>query len=191
MYSLNVSLVLLNQTGHWFNIKMSYYQYRNYHWGDKMTLRLSFLHNGILYTCETISSYWIRPEIPCMYLYFHNSVQVIHELRDFAKPLGENERWVCLLHDEMAIKSDLVSISASSLECCNAFTNLEICQQTNFSILVIVGNMWYRIIKHTDQYSTPVLWISSYTIPKCSQMIQHDNQSRPMGDPTFDKWEHD
>ena len=30
-----------------FNIKMLYYQYRKCHYGEKMILRLSYLHNGI------------------------------------------------------------------------------------------------------------------------------------------------
>ena len=44
----------------WFNIKMLIYQYRKSHWGDKMVVRLSYLHNGNSYTGKTISLYWIR-----------------------------------------------------------------------------------------------------------------------------------
>ena len=36
--------------GPWFNIKMSSYQHRKSHCGDKTILRPSFLHNGISYT---------------------------------------------------------------------------------------------------------------------------------------------
>ena len=39
---------------------MPSYQHRNYHCGDKMILWSSYLHNGIAYTGETISLYWIR-----------------------------------------------------------------------------------------------------------------------------------
>ena len=45
--------------GSWFNIKMSSYQYRKYHCGDKTILRPSYLHNGISYTGKTTSLYWI------------------------------------------------------------------------------------------------------------------------------------
>ena len=45
--------------GPWFNIKMSSYQYRKSHCGDKMILRPSYLHNGISYTSKTTSLYWI------------------------------------------------------------------------------------------------------------------------------------
>ena len=38
-----------------FNIKMSSYQYRKSHYGDKMILRPSYLHNGISYTGKTRS----------------------------------------------------------------------------------------------------------------------------------------
>ena len=43
-----------------FNIKMTSYQYRKSHCGDKTILRPSYLHNGISYTGKTTSLYWIR-----------------------------------------------------------------------------------------------------------------------------------
>ena len=48
------------EPGPWFNIKMSSYQYRKSHCGDKTILRPSYLHNGISYTCKMTSLYWIR-----------------------------------------------------------------------------------------------------------------------------------
>ena len=47
------------ETGPQFNIKMTSYQYRKPHWGDKTILRPSYLHNGISYTGQTTSLYWI------------------------------------------------------------------------------------------------------------------------------------
>ena len=47
-------------SGPWFNIKMSSYQYRKSHCGDKMVIRSSYLHNGISYTGKMTSLYWIR-----------------------------------------------------------------------------------------------------------------------------------
>ena len=47
-------------SGSWFNIKMTSYQYRKSHCGDKTILRPSYLHNGISYTGKTTSLYWIR-----------------------------------------------------------------------------------------------------------------------------------
>ena len=41
-----------------FNIKMTSYQYRKSHCGDKTILRPSYLHNGISFTGKT-SLYWI------------------------------------------------------------------------------------------------------------------------------------
>ena len=43
-------ILVVLYTGGWFNIKMSSYQYRKYH----------YLHNGISYTGKTTSLYWIR-----------------------------------------------------------------------------------------------------------------------------------
>ena len=37
---------ILQETGPWFNKKMSSYQYRKSHYGDKTILRPSYLHNG-------------------------------------------------------------------------------------------------------------------------------------------------
>ena len=45
--------------GLWFSIKMSSYQYRKSHCGDKTVVRLSYLHNGISYTGKMSSLYWI------------------------------------------------------------------------------------------------------------------------------------
>ena len=48
--------------GPWFNIKMSSYQYRKSHCGDKTVVRASYLHNGISYTVKMSSLYWIRAQ---------------------------------------------------------------------------------------------------------------------------------
>ena len=47
-------------TGPRFNIKMTSYQYRKSHCGDKTILRPSYLYNGISYTGKMTSLYWIR-----------------------------------------------------------------------------------------------------------------------------------
>ena len=46
--------------GPWVNIKMSSYQYRKSHCGDKTVVRSSYLHNGISYTGKITSLYWIK-----------------------------------------------------------------------------------------------------------------------------------
>ena len=50
--------------GPWFNIKMSSYQYRKSHCGDKTVVKSSYLHNGIFYTGKMSSLYWIRAHRP-------------------------------------------------------------------------------------------------------------------------------
>ena len=52
-----------NHPGPWFNIKMTSYQYRKSHCGDKTILRPSYLHNGISYTGKMTSLYWIRAQV--------------------------------------------------------------------------------------------------------------------------------
>ena len=44
--------------GGWFNIKMSSYQYRKSHRGDKTVVRSSYLHNGNSCIGKTTSLYW-------------------------------------------------------------------------------------------------------------------------------------
>ena len=51
-----------------FNIKMTSYQYRKSHCGDKTILRPSYLHNGISYTGKMSSLYWIRAHATSHYL---------------------------------------------------------------------------------------------------------------------------
>ena len=48
-----------NSPGPRFNKKMSSYQYRKSHCGDKTVVRSSYLHNGISYTGKMTSLYWI------------------------------------------------------------------------------------------------------------------------------------
>ena len=48
--------------GPWFNIKMTSYQYRKSHCGDKTILRPSYLHNGISYIDKMTSLYWIKAQ---------------------------------------------------------------------------------------------------------------------------------
>ena len=48
--------------GPWFNIKMSSYQYRKSHCGDKTISRPSYLHNGISYAGKTTPLYWIKDQ---------------------------------------------------------------------------------------------------------------------------------
>ena len=55
----NYIFILEWPPGPWFNIKMSSYQYRESHCGDKTILRPSYLHNGISYAGKMRSLYWI------------------------------------------------------------------------------------------------------------------------------------
>ena len=65
--------------GPWFNIKMSSYQHKKSHCGDKTVERSSYLHNGISYTGK-ISLYWIGAQ-------HFNSKHPISRLRDSARSL--------------------------------------------------------------------------------------------------------
>ena len=62
------------------NIKMSSYQYRKSHCGDKTIWRPSYLRSGISYTRKTTSLYWIRALIFDLDLDLCVFLQVISEL---------------------------------------------------------------------------------------------------------------
>ena len=58
-----IPMKMLESLGHWFNMKMSFYQYRKSHCGDKTVVRSSYLHNGISYPGKITSLYWIRAHV--------------------------------------------------------------------------------------------------------------------------------
>ena len=62
IYHINhqVGLSIMLTARGWINIKITSYQYRKSHCGDKTILRPSYLHNGISYTDKITSLYWIR-----------------------------------------------------------------------------------------------------------------------------------
>ena len=72
--------LLLTHPGPWFNIKMTSYQYRKSHCGDKTIVRSSYLHNWISYTGKMTSLYWIGPmkRISKCLTWFHNSSWYTH-----------------------------------------------------------------------------------------------------------------
>ena len=57
--SMSCGAMWAHRSGPWFNIKISSYQYRKSHCGDKTVVRSSYLHNGISYTGKMSSLYWI------------------------------------------------------------------------------------------------------------------------------------
>ena len=63
------SHVKFSTTGPRFNIKMTSYQYRKSHCGNKTILRASYLNNGICYTGKMTSLYWIGAQFICRISY--------------------------------------------------------------------------------------------------------------------------
>ena len=74
-----VCIHIVAWSGPRFNIKMSSYQHRKSHCGDKTVVRSSYLHNGISYTGKMSSLYWIRAQVvwPVVVgVYFQNFILV-------------------------------------------------------------------------------------------------------------------
>ena len=65
-------------TGPRFNIKMSSYQYRKYHCGDKTAVRLSYLHNGI---------YFILNQGPGFFFFQSEVLQTRHVISALLLPI--------------------------------------------------------------------------------------------------------
>ena len=64
--SHELSMYFIWSPGPRFNIKMSSYQYRKSHCGDKTVVRSSYLHSGISYTGKMSSLYWIGAPMKSM-----------------------------------------------------------------------------------------------------------------------------
>ena len=64
----SIMITKVDTPGLWFNIKMTSYQYRKSHCGDKTILRPSYLHNGISYTGKMTSLYWIGAQNIIVYV---------------------------------------------------------------------------------------------------------------------------
>ena len=60
--------------GPWFNIKITSYQCRKSHCGDKTVIRSSYLHNGISHTGKMSSLYWIRAQY-VIHSHFQQTIQ--------------------------------------------------------------------------------------------------------------------
>ena len=58
---LGMKSIFVWQPEAWFNIKMSSYQFRISHCGDKMVIKSSYLYNGISYTGKMTSLHWFDP----------------------------------------------------------------------------------------------------------------------------------
>ena len=79
-YKINwYQITIKRRPGAWFNRKMSSYQYRKSHCGDKTILRPSYLHNGISYTGKMTSLYWIMAQVHSSRdaLYLWNNINAI------------------------------------------------------------------------------------------------------------------
>ena len=71
------NITMTETPGSWFNRKISPYQYRESHCGDKMVVRSSYLHNGISCTGKMTSLYWIRGLMFTLALPMYISVAVM------------------------------------------------------------------------------------------------------------------
>ena len=79
-------------SGDWFSIKMSSYQYRKSHCGDKTVVRSSYLHNWISYTGKMSSLYWIGAQETWWYWMYETTFILFqgNRLRYVAKPIMIN-----------------------------------------------------------------------------------------------------
>ena len=83
-----------------FNIKMTSYQYRKSHCGDKTILRPSYLHNGISYTGKTTSLYWIKALviywIVCLSLASTESMSKTQRAWSCNQVVGRTFKWIIM-----------------------------------------------------------------------------------------------
>ena len=77
--------------GPWFSVKMTLYQYRKFHCGDKTVVRSSYLYNGISYTGKMSSLYWTSP------LVFQDEVCLAPEPSQYWEMLGNTNVILCFV----------------------------------------------------------------------------------------------
>ena len=77
------------------SIKMSSYQNRKSHCGDKTVIRSSYLHNGISYTGKMVYFYWISSLTGCTW-----KQQCLAGQLSWCRPVGQlgPHPQLCLLH---------------------------------------------------------------------------------------------
>ena len=91
--------LLQQPPGGWFNKKMSSYQYRKSHCGDKTILRPSYLHNGISYTGKTTFLYWIRALMRNAWWIIHQDLFISLQWRhNECGGVSNRQRLDCLLN---------------------------------------------------------------------------------------------
>ena len=83
------------RSGPWFNIKISSYQYRKSHCGDKTVVRSSSLLNGISYTGKMSSLYWIGALIYVQAILA--SISIVYKAF-ICHPRGQIRLWPLLYH---------------------------------------------------------------------------------------------
>ena len=115
-------------TGPWFNIKMSSYQYRKSHCGDKTILRPSYLHNGISYTGKTTSLYWIGAQVYNSFVVLEVDVQNISETVSLALMSILTHKFSC----------DCLTVPALHLT--SAIWHTISTRYCSFSLLFVSGN---------------------------------------------------
>ena len=82
-------------------IKMSSYQYKESHCGDKTVVRSSYLHNGISYTGKMEYLYWINPQLVTSPSLLHmmvctDSVSVTNVYERWAAPCDQQFTLSCV-----------------------------------------------------------------------------------------------
>ena len=153
--------------GAWFIYKMTSYQYRKSHCGDKTILRPSYLHNGISYTGKTASLYWIRTLIRNRHITISPYVT---ETGIFPKKChncwghgtlhcGASEVMVLIMWDDRALSSTMMTSS-------------------NRNIFRVTGSLWGEIAGHQwiplTQASDPELWCFLLSAPE--QTVQQTTE---------------
>ena len=154
---------LVPRPGPWFNIKMSSYQYRKSHCGDKTILRPSYLHNGVSYTGKTPSLYLIGAPVTITY---YNKVarSVCHkEVTWFTR------RWHNRIHTISIVNVRYIHIY--EIEPCIGKNIYQTLRQ-NVGKLTACHDPWggqnmiFKIIKHGLFYCSWITWTTTSACPE-------------------------
>ena len=101
-------------SGPWFNVKMSSYQYRKSHCGDKTVVRSSYLLDRISYTGKMSSLYWIRAQGS---LYWLHLCRILNSTQNGSTLVLKPDYSTCNLMD-VSVNNTIVADALALSGCC-------------------------------------------------------------------------
>ena len=167
------TLLVDHISGPWFNIKMSSYQYRKSHCGDKTVVRSSYLHNGISYTGKMTSLYWFGPLVSILYI-MQLYLRIPYEVQAYVLHCKIIATHPMFYHAECyrtKLHSIILYYDMTVVTCPETGGSALCIFHTLFQINVLNKNNFYSITNHSYGFSHPTIEHKERQTGVCPVMI--------------------